>query len=183
MNYQIVNIAEQSKYQIDAARILMKTFTDLGNNTWPDIATAMNEIDECIDLPNICIGIILDNYLVGLVGLRPMYKETWELHPLVIKKEYQGKGLGKKLLYELEIRAKKQGLIGIVLGTDDENNKTSLSQLNITETNIFDSIINIKNINKHPYEFYKKNGYIIVGVIPNANGKNKPDIWMWKSLL
>ncbi|HII3367322.1 TPA: aminoglycoside N-acetyltransferase AAC(6')-Ia, partial [Klebsiella michiganensis] len=22
-----------------------------------------------------------------------------------------------------------------------------------------------------------------VGIIPNANGKNKPDIWMWKSLI
>ena len=51
------------------------------------------------------------------------------------------------------------------------------------EDNIFDSIKNIKNINKHPYEFYQKNGYYIVGIIPNANGKNKPDIWMWKSLI
>ncbi|ENY3597990.1 aminoglycoside N-acetyltransferase AAC(6')-Ia, partial [Acinetobacter baumannii] len=29
---------------------------------------------------------------------------------------------------------------------------------------------------------YKKCGYMIVGIIPNANGKRKPDIWMWKDI-
>ncbi|EPU1074472.1 aminoglycoside N-acetyltransferase AAC(6')-Ia, partial [Klebsiella pneumoniae] len=40
----------------------------------------------------------------------------------------------------------------------------------------------IKNIKNHPYEFYQKCGYSIVGVIPDANGKRKPDIWMWKKI-
>jgi aminoglycoside 6'-N-acetyltransferase I len=34
----------------------------------------------------------------------------------------------------------------------------------------------------HPYEFYQKLGYVIVGVIPDANGPGKPDILMAKSL-
>jgi aminoglycoside 6'-N-acetyltransferase I len=38
----------------------------------------------------------------------------------------------------------------------------------------------IRNLKRHPYEFYHKQGYAIVGVIPDANGLGKPDIMMAK---
>ena len=41
---------------------------------------------------------------------------------------------------------------------------------------------NIRNLNNHPYEFYLKVGFAIVGVIPDANGPGKPDIMMAKSV-
>ncbi|GHV52380.1 hypothetical protein AGMMS49579_09530 [Spirochaetia bacterium] len=81
-----------------------------------------------------------------------------------------------------EEEAKKAGIIGIVLGTDDETNSTSLSACSLTGENIFSEISNIRNRKNHPYEFYKKCGYSIIGAIPNANGINKPDIWMWKNI-
>jgi aminoglycoside 6'-N-acetyltransferase I len=34
----------------------------------------------------------------------------------------------------------------------------------------------------HPYEFYQKMGFAIVGVMPDANGIGKPDIYMAKRL-
>ncbi len=40
----------------------------------------------------------------------------------------------------------------------------------------------IRNPGGHPYEFYQKLGYVIVGVVPDANGFGKPDIYMAKSL-
>ncbi|HCK67449.1 MAG TPA: N-acetyltransferase, partial [Anaerolineae bacterium] len=67
----------------------------------------------------------------------------------------------------------------ILLGTDDENNMTSLSNVDLYE-NLFEKIKNIKNIKGHPYEFYQKMGYTIIGVIPDANGIGKPDILMSK---
>jgi len=32
----------------------------------------------------------------------------------------------------------------------------------------------------HPFEFYQKQGYVITGVVPDANGVGKPDILMSK---
>lgn len=183
MNYKLINISDEQEYQTIAATILSNTFNDLGTTSWPTYESAVNEVKECIEKPNICIGIEVNHTLVGWVGLRPMYKNTWELHPLVISTNYQKKGIGTILINEVEQIARLQGIIGIALGTDDEYNKTSLSSIKITKENIFNSIRSIKNLNHHPYEFYQKNGYFIVGIIPNANGKNKPDIWMWKSLM
>ena len=39
------------------------------------------------------------------------------------------------------------------------------------------------NWNLHPYEFYQKQGFVIIGVMPDANGLGKPDILMAKSVV
>jgi len=180
--FEIVDIAESNEMQLQAARILKNTFLDKGGSAWPTITKAIEEVEDCCKEPNICIGLCENGKMLGWIGLRPMYDKTWELHPLVVETKYQRKGIGRRILEEVENKAKEKGIEGIVLGTDDELNKTSLSDKELNEENIFEEIQSIKNKNKHPYEFYKKCGYIIVGVIPNANGNKKPDIWMWKRI-
>ena len=182
MEYSIVNIGLSDNYITQAAVVLYNVFNNLENQSWPTIDSAKMEVNECLENNNICIGMLIDNKIVGWVGLRPMYEKTWELHPLVVIDDYQNMGVGKILMNEIEKRAKETGIIGVVLGTDDEKYKTSLSKVDLNNKNIFTEIENIKNINHHPFEFYQKCGYFIVGVIPNANGKNKPDIWMWKEI-
>ena len=91
----------------------------------------------------------------------------------------QGKGIGSLLLRELEARAARRGIIGIMLGTDDEEYGTSLSAVDLDGGNVFREAERIRNLKRHPYEFYLKNGYAIVGVVPNANGRRKPDIWSY----
>ena len=56
---------------------------------------------------------------------------------------------------------------------------TSLSEVDPYE-NLWEKIRDIRNLNNHPFEFYQKMGYIITGVVPDANGIGKPDILMAK---
>ena len=175
-------VNESSETMEQAVKILIETFPLAG--MWPDIdeEQAIEEVNDCVSDENICIGIKANNKLIGWVGLRPMYKTTWELHPMAVSPEYQGKGYGKILLSELEKIAREKGIIGIYAGSDDETGKTSLSEIEINRDNILEAIMNIKNYKNHPYEFYVKCGYNIIGIIPNANGPQKPDILLWKDI-
>lgn len=179
--FEFREIGESNQLKVQAARILTTAFGKLGS-AWPDMKSAMQEVEECVDLPNLCVGLCEGETLLGWIGLRPMYEKTWELHPLVVAPDAQRKGVGRLLVAEIERTAKARGLVGIVLGTDDEHFRTSLSQVDIGESNIFDQLRNIRNLAGHPFEFYRKCGYLIVGMIPDANGKRKPDIWMWKGI-
>jgi len=69
----------------------------------------------------------------------------------------------------------------IFLGSDDESNTTSLAGKDLYP-NVFEHLLNVRNLKRHPYVFYEKMGYTIVGVIPDANGFGKPDILMAKRL-
>jgi aminoglycoside 6'-N-acetyltransferase I len=59
---------------------------------------------------------------------------------------------------------------------------TSLSGVDLF-TNVLEAIATIQNFKGHPYAFYQKLGFVIVGVLPDANGLGKPDILMAKSLV
>ena len=182
MEYKICKINESENIKEQAAQVLLETFFEA--DMWPNINLneALKTVDECISDENISVGIKIEDRLIGWIGLRPMYEKTWELHPLAIMPEFQRKGYGKILINELEKIAQEKGIIGIVAGSDDETNKTSLSEKEKTGENIFEEIKNIKNYKNHPFEFYKKCGFIIIGIIPNANGPKKPDIWLWKDI-
>lgn len=182
MEVSIASLTERPHTHDAAARLLTSAFLARGNSAWPTFDSAQKELEECLASPNLCLGVFIDDELAGWVGLRPMYDKTWELHPLVIATEHQGKGLGRQLLQAIEQEAIDKGLLGIMLGTDDEHDQTSLSQQTLNGDNLLNAMQHLTNLNHHPFEFYQKCGYSLVGVVPNANGKNKPDIWMWKDL-
>ena len=87
--------------------------------------------------------------------------------------------MGRALVAALEEECAKRGCLTLYLGTDDEFFQTSLSQGDLFE-DTFRKIEHIQNLRSHPYEFYQKQGFQIVGVLPDANGPGKPDIFMAK---
>lgn len=169
--------SNDEKYIKDAAELIKQAFPGAYNDN-----NAIDEIKECLEDEKVLIAAIEDDLLIGFVGAMPQYGVTgWELHPLVVSESYRFKGIGSKLCFELESRLKDKGCVTIYLGSDDESNSTTLSDTNLFE-NTFEKIGKIENLKNHPFEFYQKIGYQIIGVIPDANGIGKPDIWLAKSI-
>ncbi|MEZ4622255.1 MAG: GNAT family N-acetyltransferase [Caldilineaceae bacterium] len=104
---------------------------------------------------------------------------VWELHPLVVDPQHQRAGIGRALIADLEEQVRQRGGLTITLGTDDEVGQTSLSGLDLYP-DIGHHMQTIRNLHGHPYEFYQKCGFVISGLVPDANGYGKPDIIMAK---
>ena len=69
----------------------------------------------------------------------------------------------------------------VQLGSDDETNMTSLSGIDLYP-DVWRHVQQIRNLRRHPYTFYQKCGFVIVGVVPDANGFGKPDILLAKQV-
>jgi aminoglycoside 6'-N-acetyltransferase I len=120
--------------------------------------------------------------LLGIIGGIPQYDgHVWELHPLAVQPSMHGRGIGKALVTDFEEQARQHGGLTITLGSDDEDNMTSLSGVDLYEAP-WEKVRNIRNFKRHPFEFYQKMGYVITGVVPDANGVGKPDIIMSKRI-
>ena len=143
---------------------------------------AEKEIKNMLKKERIAFAALAGSRIVGIIGAIPQYGVTaWELHPLVVLEEYRGKGIGTALIEALEREVAERGGVTIYLGSDDEFDTTSLFGQDLYD-DTFGKITNIKNTGGHPFPFYEKMGYKIVGVIPDANGIGKPDIWMAKRI-
>ena len=118
--------------------------------------------------------------LLGIIGGIPGYDGlVWELHPLAVQPTLQGQGIGRALVIDFEEQVRAKGGLTVTLGSDDEDGMTSLGGVDIYE-DLWEKIRDIRNIKNHPFEFYQKMGYVISGVVPDANGVGKPDILMAK---
>ncbi len=184
IDYIIADITlSQKDYIHQTAKILYEGFKEHWSDSWKDINSAIKEVEDSISEEKISRIAIKDNTeVIGWIGGLSTYNgNVWELHPLVVKQKYQNQGIGRALVLDLEEIIKSKGAYTILLGTDDEDFMTSLSGVNLYD-NLWEKVKDIKNINHHPYEFYQKVGYTIVGVVPDANGLGKPDIVMAKKL-
>ena len=177
MNIKFTKSKIEIKEYIEQIKaLLVKAFPQAYNKN-----NVEEEIKKLLEEERVLILAYDNNKLLGFVGAIPQYEYAWELHPLVVDENCRLKGIGRALCEKLEEELQQINIYTIYLGSDDEENKTSLADERLFE-NTFEKIKNIKNYNRHPYEFYQKIGYKIIGVIPNANGIGKPDIFMAKDI-
>jgi aminoglycoside 6'-N-acetyltransferase I len=164
------------------ALLLLESFRHLPSG-WHTLADCLEEVKESLADDRIS-RVAVDEFgtVLGWIGGIQQYSgHVWELHPLMVKKQYQRQGIGRLLVADLEEQARQRGGITLWLGTDDEAEQTTLSGVDLYP-NVFDHVERIQNLQNHPYEFYQKCGFVIVGVMPDANGFGKPDIYMAKRL-
>lgn len=179
---QIIDLPAQNQGLIhQAASLLVEGFKAHWPHAWPDTDAALAEVQTCLGPGRINRAAVdEDGNLLGWIGASREYRgHAWELHPLVVHPDRQGQGIGRTLVADLEARVRERGGITLYLGSDDEDSMTSLSNVDLYP-DVAGHIARVRNLRRHPYEFYQKLGYVIVGVIPDANGPGKPDIIMAK---
>jgi aminoglycoside 6'-N-acetyltransferase I len=164
------------------AWLLYEGFREHWPDAWSDPVEAVAEVRESLAPGRISL-VALDNdgQVAGWIGgLRGGYDEhVWELHPLVVDAGRRRQGIGRALVAALEERVRERGGLTLTLGSDDEDNMTSLGGVDLYP-DVVGHLARLRNLKGHPYEFYQKCGFVVTGVMPDANGPGKPDIFMAK---
>ena len=178
---QIKDLSKDDRAAIEqVAAMLVEGFQAHWSDAWPTMEDARQEVQESFEGGRISrIAVDEHGTIVGWIGGQHSYASVWELHPLVVRPDRQGEGIGSALLVDLEAQVRLRGALTLMLGTDDDDDMTTLSGVDLYE-NTWEHVKNIRNLRGHPYEFYQKLGYQIIGVVPDANGIGKPDILMAK---
>lgn len=165
------------------AELLVEGFRTMAPDAWPDLSSAEQEVRDALKPGRTCRVAVDDSGgVLGWIGGISAYDgHACELHPLVVDQDRQGLGIGRALVADLEEWARAAGASVMYLGTDDQAGLTSLGGADLFP-GVLDHLRTIRNVHAHPFEFYQRCGFEIVGVIPDANGPGKPDIFMAKSL-
>lgn len=176
----IIDVPNDEKFIHNVAEVLLDGFKTSGINPWENTDSAVDEVRESLCENRISRAAIeTGGEVLGWIGGFHEYAFVWELHPLVVRADVQRKGIGRALVEDFEVQVKKRGGLTVRLGTDDENARTSIGGIELYP-NVLKKLSQIRNLRRHPFEFYQKLGYEIVGVVPDANGFGKPDIMMSK---
>jgi aminoglycoside 6'-N-acetyltransferase I len=177
----IVDLSKQSEQVLEQAAALLVTEFDEPRG-WPTLESAREEV--VLVLREGFARAKLDGpSLVGWVGGLPEYAgRVWELHPMVVRREYRQRGIGRALVAAFETEACNRGGLTATLGTDDDSGMTSLADIDLY-ADIPRHLADVRDRGRnHPFLFYRRLGYVITGVMPDANGRGRPDIYMSKRL-
>lgn len=170
-------------HHLQAADILVESFREHWPDAWPTRDAALEEVRESFAperLSRAALG--EDGQVLGWIGSIPQYGgNVWELHPLAVHPDHRGRGIGRALVLDLEKQVQRQGGRILWVGTDDEANLTSLGGVDLFP-NPLEHLAKLRNLHNHPIGFYERLGFVVIGVLPDANGFGKPDIFMAKRI-
>ena len=179
---EMVDMKSLSAEQLRQAAQILTDELPLG---WATIDEATQEINERLfgQDDNTFIAAVENGVVLGFVGILPQYDgNVFELHPLAVRGDRQGQGIGAALVRAIEQAAKDRGGLTLWLGADDEETPGETSLANTDLYSDLPACIANFQPGKHQSAFYIKQGFSIVGAMPDANGPGKPDIFLAKSL-
>lgn len=162
------------------ARLLMLGFRATSPDDWTTLEEALRTVNWGLS-EGFCRAALDDSgAVVGWIGGLPQYDgHVYELHPLVVDPGHQGQGIGRALVLDLEDQVRVRGGLTVLLGTDDQIGGTTLGGVDLYD-DLPGKLAGATGSPPHALEFYRRLGYTLVGVVPDANGRGKPDILMAK---
>ena len=184
---EIVNMQTLNQTQRTQAAQMLTDELPLG---WASLTEALEEVTDRIDkIDRDCIGESLflaaveSEEVLGWTGMLPSYSgKVYELHPLVVQRVHQRKGIGATLVQSIEKAARERGGLTLWVGADDERPGGETSFANVDLYDDLPQRIRDFNPGTHQAAFYMKCGFKVVGIMPDANGIGKPDVFLAKRL-
>jgi aminoglycoside 6'-N-acetyltransferase I len=161
------------------AELLVEGFREHWADAWPDLASALEEVDEVCGLGPARVAIAEDGEVAGWIGVRHDYARVWELHPLVVDERHRRAGVGRALVEDVERIVAERGGLTVRVGSDDQDAMTSLAGVDLYPDPLV-ALARLEDRKGHPFGFYLRCGFSVVGVMPDANGLGQPDIQLAK---
>ena len=181
----IIDLRQDDRQRVvQTALLLLDGFAGTGTAAWTTRHAAMEEVESSLQADRISrVALDENGRVIGWIGaIRSYDGHAWELHPMVVDRQHQRRGIGRALVADLEEQVCRRGATTLYLGTDDENDRTSIGGVDLYP-DVLGVLRTIRNRSDHPFEFYQRVGFVVVGVIPDANGLGKPDILMAKRIV
>jgi aminoglycoside 6'-N-acetyltransferase I len=179
---QITGLTPERRDLIDQAAAILHAAFLRRSDDWQEIDSARAEVVESLADERISrVAVAPGGDVVGWIGAIPTYAgRVWEIHPLVVDASHRRRGIGRALVEDLERIVAARGALTLWLGSDDENDETTASGMDLYG-DVPGAIRNLKKIGGgHPYPFYVRLGFHVTGLLPDANGRGKPDIFFAK---
>ena len=164
-----------------AARLLNAAFAPLG--VWTTISEARQEVLDSIAPDRVSrVAVSGDGSVLGWIGaIREYDGLVWQLHPIVVDEAQRRRGVGRALILDLEALLITRGALTLWAGSDDLAGETSLGEVDLYAA-LPQAFGEVRSWGRHPLPFYRRLGFHVIGVMPDANGPGRPDIFLGKRL-
>jgi aminoglycoside 6'-N-acetyltransferase I len=148
----------------------------------PTLDHAREEVEDATAPERITrVAFASDGEAVGWVSCWHDYGQVWELHPLLVAPAHHGRGIGSALVADIERIVASRGAGVLVVGTSDETNATSLGGVDLYRDPIA-ALANLTAAPEHAVGFWRRIGFALVGVTPDAEGPGMPTLHLAKRL-
>ena len=182
MDFTIEDLTATDGSRIEqAARLLHLAFSPMG--VWTTIGEAQQEVADSLSSDRISrVALTAEGAVIGWIGaIREYDGLVWQLHPIVVDEAWRRRGVGRALVLDLEAIVIARGGLTLWAGSDDLAGETSLGGIDLYSA-LPGAFTEVRSWGNHPLPFYRGLGFHIIGVMPDANGPGRPDIFLAKRL-